>query len=188
MSKKALLTIATLLSIILMSENSFAASFLNIIEFIRKGNIEGSLIVGFTTWERQENSDFSGMFIAGIFLRQENSDFSGMFIAGIFFGDRVEFGLELSALILPSRETYDSTEWIYSGNLCLNIPLTTRSSLFITAGVGSGEDFYGTISAGVKIKYNKLGIRFEYRRWEVFNIFFEDGGGGSILGGVSWFF
>jgi len=171
MSKKALLTIATLLSIILMSENSFAASFLNIIEFIRKGNIEGSLIVGFTTWERQENSDFSGMFIAGI-----------------FFGDRVEFGLELSALILPSRETYDSTEWIYSGNLCLNIPLTTRSSLFITAGVGSGEDFYGTISAGVKIKYNKLGIRFEYRRWEVFNIFFEDGGGGSILGGVSWFF
>lgn len=171
MSKKALLTIATFFSIILMSENSFAASFLNIIEFISKGNIEGSLIVGFTTWERQENSDFSGMFIAGI-----------------FFGDRVEFGLELSALILPSRETYDSTEWIYSGNLCLNIPLTTRSSLFITAGVGSGEDFYGTISAGVKIKYNKLGIRFEYRRWEVFNIFFEDGGGGSILGGVSWFF
>jgi len=171
MSKKVLIPIAVCLSIIFMSGNSFGASFLNIIEFIRKGSLEGSLLIGFTTWKNQEISDFSGMFIAGI-----------------FFGDRVEFGLEVSALILPSRETADSTRSIYSGNLCLNIPLTTRSSLFITAGVGAGDDSYGTLSAGVKIKYNKFGIRFEYRRWEVFNIFFGDGGGGSILGGVSYFF
>ena len=172
MRKKVVIPIAVCLSIIFMSGNSFAASLLNIIEFFKKGSLEGSLLIGFTTWERQRSSDFSGMFIAGI-----------------FFGNRVEFGLEVSALILPAREPYDNTESIYSGNLCLNIPLTTRSSLFITAGVGGGDDTYGTVSAGVKIKYNKLGIRFEYRRWKVFNIFFGDGGGGgSILGGVSYFF
>jgi len=173
MSKKVLIPIAVCLSIIFMSGNSFAASFLNIIEFIRKGSLEGSLLIGFTTWERRGDSDFSGMFIAGI-----------------FFGDRVEFGLEVSALILPSGETSDNTGSIYSANLCLNIPLTTRSSLFITAGVGAGDDTYGTVSAGVKIKYNKLGIRFEYRRWVGFmeDIFYGDAGGGSILGGVSYFF
>ncbi len=56
--------------------------------------------------------------------------------------------------------------------------------------MGAGDDFYGTVSAGVKIKYNKLGIRFEYRRWGALfeSMIYGDAGGGSILGGVSYFF
>ena len=165
---------AVFLSIILMSETSFAESS-NKSKSIRA---ESSLLIGVL---------HKRTYASGIDEFLYHTDFSGMLIGGIFLGNIVEF--EASIFNIPDYWLNPGGLSIYSANISLNIPFTKRFSLFITAGVGSGRhELHSNIGGGVKIKLkDKWSIRVEYRDWR--GLLYEGYHlGGSILGGVSWFF